>query len=237
LYEPHWKNAETIMELKHTIEILTKDIQDIEKLVGNLQIYQDGSAIELDLALSKMRNVYEILTMIKADRLDELIHPESEGIPEPAQEPEPIPELEPIPEPEPEPEPIPEPEPEPDPGPEPASPTKKSRDARIIADKFATESSINENMAGQRETNMESKLIGQPIDSIIRNIGINDRFLIIRELFSGDSEEFSKMVSNLDGAENYQVAIGILNSQFADTSDHDGVGILAGLVKRKFLRA
>ena len=211
------------MELKHTIEILTKDIQDIEKLVGNLQIYQDGSAIELDLALSKMRNVYEILTMIKADRLDELIHPESEGIPEPAQEPVP----------EPEPEPIPEPEPEP----EPASPTKKSRDARIIADKFATESSINENMAGQRETHMESKLIGQPIDSIIRNIGINDRFLIIRELFSGDSEEFSKMVSNLDGAENYQVAIGILNSQFADNSDHDGVGILAGLVKRKFLRA
>ena len=64
------------MEIKHTIEILTKDIQDIEKLVGNLQNSQDGSAIELDLALSKLRNVYEILTMIKADRLHELLHPE-----------------------------------------------------------------------------------------------------------------------------------------------------------------
>ncbi len=61
------------MEIKYTIEILTKDIQDIEKLVGNLQNSQDGSAIELDLALSKLRNVYEILTMIKADRLHELI--------------------------------------------------------------------------------------------------------------------------------------------------------------------
>ena len=56
------------MEIKYTIEILTKDIQDIEKLVGNLQNSEDGSAIELDLALSKLRNVYDILTMIKADR-------------------------------------------------------------------------------------------------------------------------------------------------------------------------
>ena len=56
------------MEIKHTIEILTKDIQDIEKLVGNLQNSEDAYAIELDLALSKLRNVYDILTMIKADR-------------------------------------------------------------------------------------------------------------------------------------------------------------------------
>jgi hypothetical protein len=224
-----------MMEIKHTIEILTKDIQDIEKLVGNLQNYKDGSAIELDLALSKMRNVYEILTMIKEDRLNEFLHPVRDQIPEP--EPEPIPEPEPEPIPEPEPEPIPEPEPEPipEPEPEPAPHPPKSRDARIVADKFATESSINENMAGQRETDMESKVIGQSIDSISRNIGINDRFLIIRELFSGNSEEFGNLVSKLDGADNYQIAIGILNDQFADSVDHDGVGILAGLVKRKYL--
>ncbi len=259
------------MEIKHTIEILTKDIQDIEKLVGNLQNNKDGSAIELDLALSKMRNVYEILTMIKADRLNELIHPERgqmteptqepvqtyhpepepepilelmpepEPIPEPEPEPEPIPEPIPEPEPKPEPipepkpEPIPEPKPEPIPEPEPSPPSKQLRDARIVADKFATESSINENMAGKRETDMESKVVGQSIESISRNIGINDRFLIIRELFSGNSEEFSKLVANLDGADNYKAALGILNKQFADSLDHDGVGILAGLIKRKYL--
>jgi len=91
-------------------------------------------------------------------------------------------------------------------------------------------------MAGQRESDMESKVIGQTIDNISRNIGINDRFLIIRELFSGDSEKFNNMVSNLDSAEDYKVAIEIINNQFSDNMDHDGVGILAGLVKRKFLR-
>ena len=74
------------MEIKHTLEILTKDIQDIEKLVANLQNSKDGSSIELDLALSKLRNVYEILTLIKADRLHEMIIPEPEHIAEPAPE-------------------------------------------------------------------------------------------------------------------------------------------------------
>ena len=61
------------MDIKYTIEILTKDIQDIENLVGKLQNSKDASSIELDLAMSKLRNVYEILTMIKADRLNELV--------------------------------------------------------------------------------------------------------------------------------------------------------------------
>ena len=55
------------MEIKYTIEILTKDIQDIEKLVGNLQNSEDGFSHRTGPGLSKLRNVYEILTMIKAD--------------------------------------------------------------------------------------------------------------------------------------------------------------------------
>ncbi len=52
------------MEIKYTLEILTKDIQDIGKLVGNLQNSPNGSTLELDLALSKLRNVYDILAHI-----------------------------------------------------------------------------------------------------------------------------------------------------------------------------
>ena len=55
------------MEIKYTLEILTKDIQDIEKLVENLQNSPEGSTLELDLALSKLRNVYDILTVIRTD--------------------------------------------------------------------------------------------------------------------------------------------------------------------------
>ena len=80
------------MDIKYTIEILTKDIQDIENLVGKLQNSKEASAIELDLAMSKLRNVYEILTMIKADRLNELVDPspgDTETVPETQAEPGP----------------------------------------------------------------------------------------------------------------------------------------------------
>jgi len=223
------------MEIKYTIEILTKDIQDIEKLVGNLQNSKDGSAIELDLAMSKLRNVYEILTMIKADRLHELISPTNS----PAQEPIPEPQQEPIPEPQP---PVAKEsesaEVEPPAGPEPESVAEtepdNGKDAEIIAERFSAESSINENLAGQRKPDMDTKLVGQPINNISRNIGLNDRFLIIRELLDGDADRFNRLVENLDGAEDYNMAVGFLEEQFSGSLEHEGVEILTGLVKRRF---
>ncbi|MEN8202904.1 MAG: hypothetical protein ABFS28_09935, partial [Bacteroidota bacterium] len=110
-------------------------------------------------------------------------------------------------------------------------------EAETIAEKFSSESSINENLGGKREKDLDTKIKGEPIDQISRNIGINDRFLIIRELFEGNSDEFAKLISGLDGAENYQTAIEILNNRFTGSMDHEGVEILTGLVKRRFIQA
>ena len=263
------------MDIKYTIEILTKDIQDIEKLVGKLQNSKDASDIELDLAMSKLRNVYEILTMIKADRLKGLLDPSPED--SPSREPEArvaasqevLPEPEPAPVPEPrveaEPEPAAPPEPETVPAPEaeatpeaetvqapvdeskaeeapaekeapPKAPQEQDKDPGILAEKFKAESSIDENMAETRTGQVDSALLGQPIDNIARNIGINDRFLIIRELFDGNSDDFGSLISRLDSAENYDNASKMLDEQFAGSPEHEGVEILAGLVKRRYLR-
>ena len=236
------------MEIKYTIEILTKDIQDIEKLVGNIGNSKEASAIDLDLALSKLRNVYEILTMIKADRLHELVNEPSaeeesstelkiEQEPEPGPEPEPKTEVADAPAPEPEPKPEPEPEPEPAPTKEPgADSATESADPSILAEKFSAESSINENLAGKLGNEKDAKLMGQAIDNISRNIGINDRFLIIRELFDGDSDRFTMLVNELDSAENYQAAKDILDEHFAGVMDHEGVVVLTGLLKRRYIR-
>ncbi len=245
------------MEIKYTIEILTKDIQDIEKLVANLQNSKDGPAIELDLALSKLRNVYEILTMIKADRLSELINPErlpSQAASTPAPAPESVTEpVAPAAPSKPEPQAVTEPEPEAVPESAPAavseperSPAtvpeveikseKKSKDSAILAEKFSTQASINENLAGKRVADVDTKLLGQPIENIGRNIGINDRFLIIRELFDGNADDFSDLVKRLDGTGNYQDAIDLLNEKFSGDMEHEGVGILTGLVKRRYIK-
>ncbi len=233
--------------------------------MGKLQNSKEASAIELDLAMSKLRNVYEILTMIKADRLNDLVDsapgeteavpetqagPESEAITEAHTETVPEAHTETAPEagakvqtgtaPEAEAKAqtgtAPEAEAE-----EPATPSQtpsvsEPKETSILAEKFRAESSINENLAETRGEHQDKKLIGQPIDNIARNIGINDRFLIIRELFDGNSEGFSSLIANLDGAESYQNAHGLLEEHFAGSMDHEGVEILSGLVKRRYLR-
>jgi hypothetical protein len=202
------------MDIKYTIEILTKDIQDIEKLVGNIGNSKDASSIEVDLALSKLRNVYEVLTLIKADRIHELISPTiMQETPEPkaktSAQPEPVPET---------------------------SEDQGTAGASILAEKFSAEASINENLAEKLGNETEAKLMGQAIDNISRNIGINDRFLIIRELFEGEADRFTSLVNELDNAENFESANSILKQQFADNMDHEGVEILSGLLKRRYIR-
>jgi hypothetical protein len=260
------------MDIKYTIEILTKDIQDIEKLVGKLQNSKDASSIELDLAMSKLRNVYEILTMIKADSLNELVGRSLNGSQdtdiEIAKEPVKSPEAERKSEPEPMPEAKHEAGAEPeakaeheaeteaetkaDPEAETVNEAQPEADAEvekftkeegksatpdpaILAEKFRAESSINENLADNRKEPLDTKLLGSAIDNIGRNIGINDRFLIIRELFDGNSDDFGTLLSRLDNADSYENASQILSSHFADSMEHEGVGILAGLVKRRYL--
>ncbi len=251
------------MEIKYTLEILTKDIQDIGKLVENLQNSPEGSTLELDLALSKLRNVYDILSVIRTDTTipGQLYRKTAETVapptPEP-QEPEEAPQIEPRPQTvaevvaeappvKPEPEAVaeavtevvaeaPPVKPEPEAVAETPPPQQKTQqahnDSGILADKFLAQSSVNENLAGKREGFVESKMT--PIDNIGRNIGINDRFLIIRELFDGDSDGFGNLIKDLDNAENIKVANERLSIQFEKTPDHEGVAILSRLVKRKY---
>ncbi len=210
------------MEIKYTLEILAKDIQDIGKLVENLHNSPDGSSLELDLALSKLRNVYDVLNEIRTDisiqaRAQPVVEaPAPEAVPDQVQSP---PVLE---------------APVRDEEPEAVAELIEEKDPGTVAEKFAVKSSINENMAGTRDQEKESKLIGPSIDNIGRNIGINDRFLIIRELFDGDSDGFGKLVRDLDSAGSIHDANERLSTQFKDSPNHEGVGILSILVKRRF---
>ncbi|HDT12621.1 MAG TPA: hypothetical protein ENO01_03080 [Candidatus Marinimicrobia bacterium] len=235
------------MEIKHTIEILTKDIQDIEKLVRNLQNSPKPSVIDLDLTLAKLRNVYEVLMLIREDNISDMVKssmtgngyeqelPETKSAVQPevmekqfvqekvmaeeirtsAQKPE-VPEKS-------------EPDKRTD------SLDKPKKEAGILAEKFNTESSINENLGLKRSGDVTSKLSSQPIQSISRNIGINDRFYIIKELFNGDTESYNRIIANLDQSNNFNEAFSIIENRFPETIEHEGVQILVNLARRRFI--
>jgi hypothetical protein len=270
------------MEIKHTVEILTKDIQDIEKLVRNFNNYPTPPQIELDLAMDKLRKVYELLSMIASDAKAEIdlqtITPTETKIEEEVQqdiqaeesqqdfpqsidsnvqeqtldfadnfedvntEPESVgnetSELE---------EKIEENEvnTEAD-SPEVEEVILETNDqesknlaeekkASIVAEKFASNPSLNEKNALGKEKDVSSKISGEPIESIQRNIGINDRFLIIRELLAGNNEEFNIFIQKLDTCSNFNECFKLIESRFPDRLEHEGVKILINLSRRRFI--
>lgn len=341
------------MEIKHTVEILTKDIQDIEKLVRNLNNYETPPQIEIDLAMSRLRNVYDLLLLISSDlKKDKHAGQEEAGqdargssgtapssetskatgqasaqqqesgteqVPKqehtptqqevrtpqqqqtPQQDPAPqqqqpqqdsspqqqqSPQQDPAPQ-----QQVPPPQrqqaPQQDPAPQqqdtvsatsravpsqesaekpeetppaeqpssqPAgemkkdeagtspgtagSEQKKKEEAKktsILAEKFASDKSLNEKIAPGSGHDLSSRLTGEPIDSIKRNIGINDRFLIIRELLDGNSDAFNDLVQKLDTQHHFDEAYEIIRSSFPDQMEHEGVNLLVRLSRRRYL--
>lgn len=283
------------MEIKHTIEILTKDIQDIENLVRNFDNYPVPPRIEIDLAMAKLRNAYDLLTMISEDtrayrspanhpptgehqtiqdagytktgetgkkehsaagqepvvkRTDEE-RPNAEGLMsdpganERAHEDDPVKEATPAEEthsavqtP-----PTNEPAEETDAPVESQQAEQESnkpaeeeiRKASILAEKFAAGKSINEKIAPGGSSDLSNRLTSEAIDSIKRHVGLNDRFLIIRELLQGDNEKYEQLIRQLDECGNFDHAMKIISATFPEKTGHEGVEILVKLAKRKYL--
>ena len=275
------------MEIRHTIEILTKDIQEIEKLVRNLQNYPVPPQIEIDLAMARLRNVYELLYMMSADirsgRLPEEgaggpaadrtrvkdektadaegtesgEKPQSQGVegtgegtggkPEKISaegtaegtggKPEKLSAEGKVAE---------------DAGAEGGNlegadgrqetaehpkeqPSESPGETSILAEKFAAERSINEKIAPEGKKDLSSKITGEPIDSIRRHVGINDRFMIIRELLNGDNDQYDRLIRQLDECQDFNQAYAIIETAFPGQMDHEGVDILVKLSRRRFI--
>lgn len=236
------------MEFKTTLEIVTKDIQDIEKLVSNFKNYSSIPNIELDLALSRLRNVYDLLLMFKDDKRAESLHQVT--IPKadiPAPKAIPVIEAEAIPvvkvseEPKvvtPNEEAIHKTEIKPEIATEvvqeTASPKVEKTPAKPIVKEEKT--FINEKLAGTvGKKDLASKLQSQGIKSIAGSLGINDKFLFIRELFGGNAETFRLTMEQLDEAHNFNDAYTILITNFQWDMDSEVVQMLLNLIRRKFI--
>ena len=74
-----------------------------------------------------------------------------------------------------------------------------------------------------------------PLKSIRDGIGINDRFLFIRELFNNEHNKYENTVAALDGFTSIQEAVGFLKQNFKWNKTESGEKFLA-LVKRRFTK-
>lgn len=105
---------------------------------------------------------------------------------------------------------------------------------KIIADKFSKQSSINEQIANKRHDSDSAEVSKmKPVSNLSDAIGINDRFLFVRELFKGNQDLYNTTVNELNKAASLDQAFDILSQACKPDKDNSTFDLMLDLVKRK----
>jgi len=101
-----------------------------------------------------------------------------------------------------------------------------------LGDSFSKEKSVND-LIDTENTKLEQKISNRPVKSIKTAIGINDKFLFIRELFEGNAEVFTKAIAVLDAKKDINEAVKYLQQNFKWKKNETSLKFV-NLVKRRF---
>lgn len=226
-----------MMNYKHTVEAAIANLGEIEDLLKSFREQDSVPTIEIDLAMQKARNLYEILLLLRQTK-------ESKKVSSPESD-------------------VPFQKTEPSSGhssksnktsmarqkPEEVKGEKTS--VRIAEDntpEFKRKSldELQESLSGQtllhesfhqdiKYQDLSSKIQGKPITDLFSAIGINERFLYIRELFNNDAKKYDKTLEVINGASHFDDAYNFMIREFTWDMDSEIVQSLLDLVRRKFI--
>ena len=112
---------------------------------------------------------------------------------------------------------------------------RQADQSRIIADQFSpVTSAYDEQLINFRnEADLAEALKSKPITSLKDAIGLNDRFLFIREIFHGSHDEYTQAIDKLEISMSVPDARAIIMSYTGDNDENEAVSQLLDLVKRK----
>lgn len=97
-------------------------------------------------------------------------------------------------------------------------------------------------LLGEEVTTLADSMVGDkpmvgaaavPIDDLRKAIGINDRFLMIRDLFNGDAQMFENTITTLNEFDDLDECMIYIVENFAWNPDSDGARLLMSLIQRK----
>ncbi|MBN1597893.1 MAG: hypothetical protein JW894_06325 [Bacteroidales bacterium] len=213
------------MEFKNTMELLIKGIGEIRQLMQQMDNDDKIRTIDLDLALDKLRNIYDLMLEMRL-----IISPGKIKSPgdidfidndKPVEEQKEYSSIE----------------------------VKKELNEKEVAenipagkdnvtsDRFkTTKPSINDEIAQKAKAqNLTSRIRGKPILNLSMAFGINDKFELIKELFNGDKELFEKTIQVLNSAGSFVEAYNYLEQNFDWDMDDPYVQRILELIRRKLI--
>lgn len=236
------------MGYQNTIDILLNDIEDLKELLLHVREKEHMSAIEIDLAKDKLRQVYDIFRMLEKPQASEQPAEKNQQV----NEDKPL-EMQEIKK---------EKEPEKKQPRETASeqipntekevrtegfkvksntehqpPLTEEEMTMTLGDKYKSLSnSLNDHMGkGKKSNDLASKYQTKPIKNIHTAIGLNEKFQLIKELFKGDSDLYNQTINQLNNASNFNEAYMYLNENFNWDMDDRLVKRILELTRRKFI--
>jgi len=112
---------------------------------------------------------------------------------------------------------------------------KKAPDSPILADKFSHMSNrFNEQLGSKSiDDDVSDILKTKPLSNLSEAIGVNDKFLFLREIFDGNKEAYTQAIAQLDNATTLKDAMAVIMSYTGDNDENKAVKQLLDLVKRK----
>ncbi len=233
------------MDFNATIDLIIKELKEAGDIIDDLKKYPGVPVLQVELAKMKCKSAGEVISILKnvnentvsslKEPVQEKIVPEVERPVEvrPPAQPEFVPPVTQVKKPK-----TAAAEAEVPPPPKTQEPKiirKKDQETAILADQFVQPvSSLIEQLSTlQNEEEIADKLKTKPITSLTEAIGINDKFLFIREIFNGNQSEYDKALSRLESADNIADARAVIMSYTGDNLKNEAVRQLLELVKRK----
>lgn len=226
------------MDFNTTVDLIIRELNEAVEIIEDFKSYQNIPFLQVELAKSKCRNAAEVIRLLKniQDNSPEKNEaPEQKVIPVKQVIEKPAPEIR-----KPE-KAVRKPEisrQEPVKAKEELSGISKGKPETLtLGDTFGQRTdSLNEKMGVHKEDDdMRDFMKSKPINMLSEAIGINDKFLFIRELFKGNSELYKQTISSIDNSGNIDDASSIVrNITGDDTTNNKAAKQLLELVKRKF---
>jgi hypothetical protein len=230
------------MDFNATIDLIIKDLNEAREIIDDLKKYPGVPALQVELAKSKCKSAGEVIALLKNQResiplpKDESIQQQLPHITEEKKTPERSVKII-----------LPPEEKKQGTVSDESSPppvikkedskkiTKKVPESTIIADKFSHLSNRFNEQLGSMKSNddLSDNLKTKPLTNLSEAIGVNDRFLFIREIFDGNRDTYIQAISRLDNVENLTDARAVIMSYTGDSNENEAVRQLLDLVKRK----
>jgi len=228
------------MDFNATIDLIIKDLDEVREIIDDLKKYSGVPALQVELAKSKCKSAGEVIALLKTpdDNLllvkDEpaqqkpylseekkrpVISVRTKQITEEKKSESKTSEV------------ISPPDKDKDKE-ESKSTSKKVPESTIIADRFSHLSNTFNEQLGSIKSD-DDILKTKSIISLSEAIGVNDRFLFLREIFDGNKDAYNQAISRLDSTESLADARAIIMSFTGDNNENEAVIQLLDLVKRK----